>query len=74
MPTPVADAGPFVAYAREPLSRTAVDAGPGAWFGSPREGQVGSGASQGIEADTQWVMGSVWSLLWRWRGGWAKVA
>ena len=37
-------------------------------------GQVGSGASQGIAADTQWVIGWVWSLLWRWRGGWAKVA
>ena len=35
--------------------------------------QVGSGVSQGIRADTQWVIGSAWSLLWRCRGGWAKV-
>ena len=38
-----------------------------------QRGQVGSGASQGMEADTQWVMGAVWSVLWRCRGGWAKV-
>ena len=33
---------------------------------------VGSGVSQGIEAETQCVIGSAWSLERRWRGGWAK--
>src|SRR5205085_10718620 len=34
---------------------------------------VGSGASHGIEAETQWVIGSSWSLRWRRRGGRGKV-
>ena len=48
---------------------------PAAEVGEPHAGaSVGSGVSQGIEAETQWVIGSAWSLEWRCRGGWAKVA
>src|ERR1700740_2373288 len=36
--------------------------GPSTKVGDPHAGTpVGSGASQGIEADTQWVTGSAWS-------------
>ena len=42
---------------------------------SERHGSSGvSGASQAIDAETQWVSCSAWSLRWRCRGGVTNVA